>query len=68
METMKKKQAEYWKMSASSLAEEIKKGNVTSREVIHSFINRIKLMNKEYNALVYPMFENASFSFTSENG
>lgn len=46
-------------MGASSLAEEITKGRVTSREIVKSFIKRIESKNKEYKAIIFPMFEEA---------
>lgn len=44
--------SELWRESASSLAEKIKSGEVTSRAAVESFLGRIGAVNSQVNAVV----------------
>jgi amidase len=50
---------ELWRMSATELAEAIRSGQVSSREVIEAHLRRIEAVNNSINAVVITMAEQA---------
>ena len=50
---------ELWRMSATELAEAIRSGQVSSREVIEAHLRRIEAVNNSINAVVIGMAEQA---------
>ncbi len=50
---------ELCKMSASDLAEQIRNGELSSREVTEAHIRRIEAVDKHLNAVVIPLFDEA---------
>jgi amidase len=50
---------ELWRMSATELAEAIRSGQVSSREVIEAHLRRIEAVNNSINAVVISMAEQA---------
>ena len=45
--------------SASELAEQLREGELSAREVIEAHIRRIEKVNPHLNAVVIPLFEQA---------
>jgi fatty acid amide hydrolase len=46
-------------LSASELAQRIKAGELSAREVIEAHIQRIEAVNEQLNAVVIPLFDEA---------